>query len=663
MAKRQALVLAVCAACLVGVVVLTGQGHGTDVLEYVPHVGLLTQMVDDQKVAALKEVGGDGSARTQQLHMVVDEADASHNARQWAQRQLRSGLSKSESASGTATTKESGSRQPRSISTRGYSNTHSGYTSSIPETRGGADDDAYAFVKSISKDKDERSDAYKAKTQLLSEVPEGRRERGRHLPRSLYSRRYSNTHSGYTSQVAEHREAADDSAWDFASRLERSSRALRRDSATAKRTAAVSDDKARTQDLDLVDDSHSQDMQDQAETAWEWANDNSADAESGRTAGRSNKASRGRRAQYASPSWEGEKAVYRPSGRAAPSGFTSAISEGKDPADESAWGWASDAMLHNGRHRHMRESGRIVRHYSRKSKNVAAEVKQIEKAKEAEEEAVGGAMDATKARAVSRHVARHSTPTDAEHLPHAHRPPPSSLLQAMEATARKEIDAIHRATTEAESRHLVMAKQMASARMSEIEAKNMEQQAEADAGAQDELSQYGTAASLGVPTGAGSSESVLKTIKDWSISTGGKRHDMAAASSAAAAARTVAASASPVAQEEPAAEPAPVAMEPVAAPPQLAVGEEAEVYYHEGFEAGLKEAARDEKEVRGDVMSESNEAGKKDRTLRAIMDMPKKLKAMGEARMQSLADNTWDDADPTFQVEGSRWGPSSGDWA
>ena len=30
---------------------------------------------------------------------------------------------------------------------------------------------------------------------------------------------------------------------------------------------------------------------------------------------------------------------------------------------------------------------------------------------------------------------------------------------------------------------------------------------------------------------------------------------------------------------------------------------------------------------------------------------------------QKLADNTWDDADSDFQVDGGNWGPGGGDWA
>jgi hypothetical protein len=41
----------------------------------------------------------------------------------------------------------------------------------------------------------------------------------------------------------------------------------------------------------------------------------------------------------------------------------------------------------------------------------------------------------------------------------------------------------------------------------------------------------------------------------------------------------------------------------------------------------------------------------------------KKAREEKEAREQSLADNTWDDADSDFQVDGGNWGPGSGDWA
>ena len=92
------------ALVLVGVaaVVLSTRSHPYDMLaQYVPHVGPLTMMVEAQKAAALKAGGMEGEepARTQQLAWFRDEADASHSARQWAQRELRTGLARSESAS------------------------------------------------------------------------------------------------------------------------------------------------------------------------------------------------------------------------------------------------------------------------------------------------------------------------------------------------------------------------------------------------------------------------------------------------------------------------------------------------------------------------------------------------------------------------------------
>lgn len=40
-----------------------------------------------------------------------------------------------------------------------------------------------------------------------------------------------------------------------------------------------------------------------------------------------------------------------------------------------------------------------------------------------------------------------------------------------------------------------------------------------------------------------------------------------------------------------------------------------------------------------------------------------KQSLVDNARTQSLADDTWSSGDGTFQVDGSHWGPSSGDWA
>lgn len=379
--------------------VVSTRGPHLDVLaQYVPHAGALTMMVEAQKAAALRTEGlkGEAPARTQQLANFRDEADASHSARQWAQRELRTGLARSESASRTSLTSTK-SLAP-SLSTRSYHNTHPGYTSSIPETRADPDEGAYAFVKRISNHRDDRRDAFKAPTQALSEETEdgrgGARGRGRHLPSSISTRRYRNNHPGYTTDIAESREGADDGAWDFASRLQRASRAHRRDTAVGSRArqalAPSSPASGRLEQLDLVDDSHAQDMQEQAQTAWEWANDNKGaaeDAESGRTQAFHRTASspaRGQRAgrddgeQYASPSWEGEKSVYRP-GKEVPSGFTSAISEERSPADESAWGWASEAMLNrDGSRKRVHRSGSIVRHHEPENKEENKEEKKAE---------------------------------------------------------------------------------------------------------------------------------------------------------------------------------------------------------------------------------------------------------------------------------------------
>jgi len=456
------------------------------------------------------------------------------------------------------------------------------------------------------------------------------RGRGRHLPTSISTRRYRNNHPGYTTDIAESREGADDGAWDFASRLQRASHAHRRDTAVEsrrrRRQALVPSSPAsgRLQQLDLVDDSHAQDMQEQAQTAWEWANDNAGaaeDAESGRTEALHRSATpsspaRGQRPsgddgkQYASPSWEGEKSVYRP-GREAPSGFTSAISEARAPADEAAWGWASDLLNKDGSRPHVHRSGRIVRHHDPEPEaDVGAE-------EEDKVEEKNPGMDSVESRA------------------------------AMEAAARKELALLHKTTAEAESAHISQALDLAQRRMQEIAEKDREQQDAADAGANDELSQYGAAASLGVPEGAGTSESVMSKIKDWSTgeasASKGERKDMKKASQEAHhAALQLHHSPGRVHDDK--------HQSAVA----LGEQEEAEVY-HEGFEAGLKEAARDEKQARDEAVA--NEANANAKKIAALKASKAKHGALKIARTQDLAEqpeqHTWDDA----------WGPSSGDWA
>ena len=618
------------ALVLVGVaaVVLSTRSHPYDMLaQYVPHVGPLTMMVEAQKAAALKAGGMEGEepARTQQLAWFRDEADASHSARQWAQRELRTGLARSESASRTSLT--SAKSFAPSLSTRSYHNDHSGYTSSVPESRADPDDGAYAFAKRITNHRDDRRDAFKAPTQELSEEA-GReaRGRGRHLPTSISTRRYRNNHPGYTTDIAESREGADDGAWDFASRLQRASHAHRRDTAVESRRrrqalASSSPASGRLQQLDLVDDSHAQDMQEQAQTAWEWANDNAAaadDAESGRTEALQRSApsssARGQRPsgddgkQYASPSWEGEKSVYRP-GREVPSGFTSAISEARAPADEAAWGWASDLLNKDGSRPRVHRSGRIVRHHDSEPEADAGADKE-DKVEEKEPE-----MDSVESRA------------------------------AMEAAARKELALLHKTTAEAESAHISQALDLAQRRMQEIAEKDREQQDAADAGANDELSQYGAAASLGVPEGAGTSESVMSKIKDWSTgetsASKGERKDMKKASEEAQhAALNLGHSPERVQGDN-----------HQSGAVALGEQEEAEVY-HEGFEAGLKEAARDEKQARDEAVA--NEAKANAKKIAALRASKAKRGALKIARTQDLAEqHTWDDA----------WGPSSGDWA
>lgn len=216
----------------------------------------------------------------------------------------------------------------------------------------------------------------------------------------------------------------------------------------------------------------------------------------------------------------------------------------------------------------------------------------------------------------------------------------------MEAAARKEIALLHQSTSEAETAHLSQALELAQRRMDEIAEKDRQQQDAADAGADDELSQYGAAASLGVPEGAGSSESVMSKIKDWSTgqapgASTGARKAIGGAHQEEVHHQALHHSTGQAGYDRHKESGAVV----------LGAQEEAEVF-HEGFEAGLKEAARDEKQARDEaVAAEAKASAKKLAALKARKAKDGALKA---GRTQDLSEqHTWDDA----------WGPSSGDWA
>ncbi len=290
-------------------------------------MGPLTLMVDSQRDSSFAQ----RKARTTDLAQMVhglhrQNAYASPaDNRAWAQ-QLLNTDSDAESRS-----------KPMSLSTQGYSNTHSGYTSDVPESRGDPEDGAYDFASRISHHGNER-EMKAPRYQQLAERDEARQM---NQPKSISTRGYSNTHPGYSSDVPESREAPEEGAWDFATRI--SSHSHERENAVNKIKTPL----ARQQQLALVDDNYNQPSQSLHQsdmTAWDWANNNDVKDASDNSKQEAAKTPR----MYASPAFAGHQTAYSPSKKAM-SGYTSAIPEDHDTAEGTAWGWAADQFAE--RHR------------------------------------------------------------------------------------------------------------------------------------------------------------------------------------------------------------------------------------------------------------------------------------------------------------------------
>jgi hypothetical protein len=85
--------------------------------------------------------------------------------------------------------------------------------------------------------------------------------------------------------------------------------------------------------------------------------------------------------------------------------------------------------------------------------------------------------------------------------------------------------------------------------------------------------------------------------------------------------------------------------------------------FQAGYQAGLKTAEAEEQEKEAaHMLKKEREAKIKEEKMLAQENATKKQALTDNAREQQLAE-TDDDADGTFQVEGSQWGPSHGDWA
>jgi hypothetical protein len=301
-----------------------------EALQYQPHLGPLTLMVDSQRASAFARRQGRTTDLAQMEHDLHRQRSASSgDASAWAQ-QLLDTDSDAESRT-----------KPMSLSTRRYSNTHSGYTSDVPESKGNPEDNAYDFANLISHHSNER-EMKAARYQQLAERDDDNRQAEQ--PKSIVTRGYSNSHVGYSSDVPESKEAPEDSAWDFATRI--SSHRHERENAIRHRATG-----ARQQQLALVDDTYdgsSQSLRQSDRTAWQWATDNDVREASEDTQQKAAPTPR----LYASPSFSGHKTAYSASKKPI-SGFTSAIPEDHDTAEGTAWDWAADQFAE--RHR-IRES-------------------------------------------------------------------------------------------------------------------------------------------------------------------------------------------------------------------------------------------------------------------------------------------------------------------
>ena len=502
--------------------------------------------------------------------------------------------------------------------TRGYSNSHRGYTSDVAES---GDRSPYAFAEQLQHAEPhvnrrvmkERKPA--AATQALA-ADYARRElsRGSSIAEGndAPSRfgRSSAVPNGYTSAVPESREGGDADAYAFAASIshDETSRAdmkgrvmqLAEEPAPAAhaepRTSAVREDAAR-------DDTK----------AWAFAGD-MEEAAAGRAVDHL-RAARGR---------GGPASLAMAHRRGAP--LTTAIPESRATAEQHAWAWAA-AEFHAARHPEAAPAAATHAAAKVQQKFAAPAAPKIEKAAAAPVHADAVRPAVLQPKAASAVAVAGSTAGRAHSLPGEYeereRQARRQLRSRKISAARKAVLDLHAATMQLDHEAFERKQERQRRRTARVEAKEREEQRAADRGAREEDEQYAAIASLGVPSGRGAS-----FVTD-EAGLGAARRRRGAVD-----------------------------------PTKLASQEESA--YSKGFQAGLKaeeksavaqrELARTARTVAAARLKAKRDAGAK-------KVAAKKAREEKEAREQSLADNTWDDADSDFQVDGGNWGPGSGDWA
>ena len=147
MGRKAGLAAGLVAICCAAALVYTSSSRSDVLFVWTPHEGKLTALLNNAKPMH------SAKARVQQLAITDDPAvmessrhdsSSEESDSSWAKQMLRTGGSYAEEKGRT------------NLVTPGYSNTHSGYTSSIPESHGGQG--VYAFASQISHDHTSREE-------------------------------------------------------------------------------------------------------------------------------------------------------------------------------------------------------------------------------------------------------------------------------------------------------------------------------------------------------------------------------------------------------------------------------------------------------------------------------------------------------------------------
>jgi hypothetical protein len=533
-----------------------------DLYVWSPHQGKLTAMLinskpahvsqaREQQLAITESITDRPSENMQSRHDASVQSDAS-----WAKQMLSMGGSYAEDKGRT------------NLVTAGYSNTHSGFSSAVPEERSGSG--VYAFANLISHGGTARDDKEvgPARTQQLSET------------------------------------AAHPAAISTPSKTQPATRQV----AKPGFTADVREDPARA-----------------TTKAWDWAGDRQ----------------HGSKGAMLADSKPRAHVMH---------GESAAVVESSDTPEQKAWSWGSTAFG-NGRHR-------------------AFDAAQARKDAAAAKQSTTAPKPAQK----QKQLADFAMPKKAAGNSN------ESPRRARLAEARKAIVKLHRASLNYEHRHYQHAKRHESRNARKLTRRDDDLERDANKGAAAEFNDYGAVASLGIPSGANSAQSESESRGD-----GWGRHpaedDKARESDFRARDPGARRRHARHRHEGDEAQDVKEATDEIFSgisegddddserrrgnrrasrgrrgrggviqtSAQIAAAEEAS--YQKGFENGiaaeqkaLREGGRDsEREKRADALKRQEKRAKERKTAQ--------LKAQHKvAREQSLADNTWDDADSDFQV-------------